>query len=62
MFTAQFGHRHTALRPAQNRKDLRFAVFRLFYPNLLKQNAEKILLINPLIFREDYQIVSILVP
>jgi hypothetical protein len=47
-------HRHTTLSLAQDRKYLRLTKSRLFHKNLLDQNAEKILLINPLNFRGDY--------
>jgi hypothetical protein len=50
----QLCHRHTTLSLAQNRKDLRLAIPRQLHKNLLVQNAEKILLINPLKCREDY--------
>jgi hypothetical protein len=47
----QLCHRHTTLSLAQNRKDLRLAIPRQLHKNLLVQNAEKILLINPLNYR-----------
>ena len=55
MLAAKLRHRHTTLSLAQNRKYLGLTVFRLLHKNLLVQNAEKILLINPLNFRGDYR-------
>jgi hypothetical protein len=43
------------LKPGPNRKNLRFAISRRFHANLLVQNGENILLINPLNFRGDYR-------
>jgi hypothetical protein len=54
MLAAKLCHRHTTLSLAQNRKYLRLTKSRLLHKNLLDQSAEKILLINPLIFRGDY--------
>jgi hypothetical protein len=51
---AKLRNRHTTLSLAQNRKYLRLTKSRLLHKNLLDQSAEKILLINPLIFRGDY--------
>jgi len=54
MLPAKLCHRHTALSLAQDRKYLSLTKSRLFHQNLLDQNAEKILLINPLNCRGDY--------
>src|SRR5690606_34224288 len=58
MLPAQLRHRNSAFRLAQHGHDLGFAKSALLHQNLLEHLAEKILLLNPLIRGEDYQMAT----
>jgi len=56
MFTAQFRNRHADLSLLQDSHDLGVAVSVVLHFNLLSYHAEKILLMNTIVFRGHYQI------